>query len=31
VVALAGKIQYPELMTESQRRMIEFSCKRLGN
>jgi hypothetical protein len=30
VVALADKIQYPELMSESQRRMIEMARKRIG-
>lgn len=30
VVALADKIQYPELMSESQKRMVDMARKRIG-
>ena len=31
VIALADKIQYPELMTESQRRMVEMARRRVSS
>jgi hypothetical protein len=31
VIALADKIQYPELMSESQRRMVETARRRVSS